>query len=79
MASALNSKLGGFGFGGFGKKKKTDDQAPANANQNAAPAQPAVAILMETQITVSSFSSDPVDGSHFDVPAGYKQLQPPTR
>jgi hypothetical protein len=79
MASALNSKLGGFGFGGFGKKKKTDDQAPANANQNAAQAQPAVAILMETQITVSSFSSDPVDGSHFDVPAGYKQLQPPTR
>jgi hypothetical protein len=79
VASALNSSLGKFGFGGFGKKKKTDDQPQANANQNAAPAPPAVAILMETQTTVSNFSSDPVDGSHFDVPAGYKQVQPPTR
>jgi hypothetical protein len=78
IASALNSKLGGFGFGGFGKKKKTDDQPQANASQNAQ-APPAVAILMETQITVSNFSSDPVDGAHFDVPAGFKQVQPPTR
>ena len=75
MASALNSKLSGFGFGGFGKKKKTDDQPAPDANQ--AGAQPSVAVLMETQITVSNFSSDPVDGSHFDVPAGYKQVQPP--
>ena len=31
---------------------------------------------METQITISNFSSAPVDPSHFDVPAGYKQVQP---
>ena len=73
-ASMITSKLGGFG--GFGKKKKdaSADQAP---QQNAPPAQqPTSAVLMETQISTSSFSSDPVDVSHFAVPAGYKQLQP---
>jgi hypothetical protein len=75
VASALTSKLGGFGFG---KKKKdapsADDQS---ANQNGQPpAQPAAAILMETQISTSSFSSNPVDSARFEVPAGFKQLQP---
>jgi len=73
MASALTSKLGGFGFG---KKKKDDQPAPdASANQNSAQAQATAAVLMETQITTSNFSSDPVDAAHFDVPAGYKQVQ----
>jgi len=73
MTSALTSKLGGFGFG----KKKKDDQPAAdpNASQNAAQAQATAAVLMETQITTSNFSSDPVDASHFDVPAGYKLVQ----
>ena len=62
-----------FGFGGFGKKKQ---DPPPDQNQNAAQAQPTSAILMETQITTSNFSSAPVDPSHFDVPAGYKQVQP---
>jgi hypothetical protein len=72
MASALTSKLGGFGFG----KKKKDDQPAADpaATQNAQ-AQATTMILMETQISVSSFSPDPVDGSHFEVPAGYKLVQ----
>ena len=34
---------------------------------------------METQITTSNFSTAPVDPSHFDVPAGYKQIQPQMR
>ncbi len=76
VASALTSKLGGFGFG---KKKKEEQPAPdANANQNGQ-GTPTSAVLMETQITVSSFSSDPVDASHFEVPAGYKQVQMPSR
>ena len=72
VASALTSKLGGFGFG----KKKKDDQPAADpsASQNAQ-AQATTAVLMETQITVSSFSSDPVDPSRFEVPAGYKLVQ----
>ncbi len=70
MTSALTSH---FGFGGFGKKKQ---DPPPDQNQNAAQAQPTSAILMETQITTSNFSSAPVDPSHFDVPAGYKLIQP---
>ena len=75
MASALTSRLGGFGFG---KKKKDDQQQPAaqNANQNGNTPPPTSAILMESQTTVSNFSSGPVDSSHFDVPAGFKQVQP---
>lgn len=67
MTSALTSR---FGLGGFGKKKQ--DPPPPDQNQNAANA-----ILMETEITTSKFSSAPVDPSHFDIPAGYKQVQPP--
>jgi hypothetical protein len=72
-ASIITSRLGGFG--GFGKKKKdtSADQAPKNDAQ-AAP-QPTSAVLMETQVSTSNFSSNPVDESHFAVPSGYKQLQ----
>ncbi len=76
MASALTSKLGGFG--GFGRKKKDDQAQPApaqNNNQNGNTPPPTSAILMESQTTVSNFSSGPVDSSHFDVPAGFKQVQ----
>ncbi len=74
MSSALSSRLGGFGFG-----KKKNPPPDQNTDQNAAQAQPTSAILMETQITTSNFSSAPVDPSHFDVPAGYKLVQPPTQ
>lgn len=74
--SAMTSMIPGhFGFG----KKKNDPPPDQNSNQGAsgAQAQPTSAILMETQITTSNFSSAPVDPSHFEVPAGYTQLQPP--
>jgi hypothetical protein len=78
--SVLSSALPFGGLGGFGRRKKTDDQAAnqdqgtstAGKNQSAVPS-----ILMETQITSSSFSSAPVDASHFDVPAGFKQINAP--
>ena len=73
MSSMISSKLGGFG--GFGKKKK--DAPPPDENAAQAGAQPTSAILMEMQTTTSNFSSGPVDPSHFDVPAGYKQVTPP--
>jgi hypothetical protein len=72
MASALSSRLGGFGFG---KKKQ---EPPPDQDQNAGQNPPPNPILMETQITTSNFSSAPVDPSHFDIPAGYKLVQPPT-
>ncbi len=58
---------------GFGKKKNADQDN--SQNNNSAQAQQTSAILMETQITTSNFSSAPVDPSHFEVPAGYKQVQ----
>ena len=71
LGSALSSRLGGFGFG----KKKQDPPPDQNNGQNGTQPPPTSAILMETQITTSNFSSAPVDPSHFDVPAGYKQVQ----
>lgn len=74
-ASMLTSHLP---FGGFGRKKQQAEQPPAdqNANQKGTAAQPTSAILMESQTTVSNFSSAPVEDSHFEVPAGFKQVQP---
>jgi hypothetical protein len=71
MGSMISSRLGGFG--GFGKKKQTAPPPDQDAAQ--AGAQATSAILMETQTTTSNFSSGPVDPSHFEVPAGYKQVQ----
>ena len=75
MTSALTSHIPGFG--GFGKKKQ--QAPPPDQDQNAAQAQAANSILMETQITTSNFSSAPVDPSHFNIPAGYRQVQPPAQ
>lgn len=74
VSSMISSRLGGFGFG----KKKNNPPPDQAANQNAAAAQqPTSAILMETQVTTSNFSSAPVDPSHFDIPSGYRLVQPP--
>ncbi len=72
LGSMVSSRLGGFGFG-----KKKNPPPDQNSDQNGAQAQPTSAILMETQITTSNFSSAPVDPSHFEVPAGYKLVEPP--
>jgi hypothetical protein len=73
-ASALTSH---FGLGGFGHKSSKNDPPPSNqnSNQNSTTPPPTAAILMESQTTTSKFSSDPVDATHFDVPAGYKQIE----
>jgi hypothetical protein len=73
MGSMISSRLGGFG--GFGKKKQNTPPPDQNADQ--AGAQPTSAILMEMQTTTSNFSSAPVDSTHFEVPAGYKQVTAP--
>lgn len=79
VASSITGKLGGLGgFSGFGRKKKKEEPAPqstdtaqktgAQTNQNAA-------VLIESNIELSSFSSAPIEASKFDVPAGYKQVE----
>jgi len=71
-ASALTSHFGLGGFGGFGHKKKS---ASPPVEQDSNTSGPTIAILMESQTTSSNFSSAPIDASHFEVPADYKQIQ----
>jgi hypothetical protein len=70
-ASAISSRLGIGGLGGFGHKKQPD---PPPAAATAPPTGPVV--LMEQKTTISGFSSAPVDPSRFEVPAGFKLVQP---
>jgi hypothetical protein len=83
--SVIASKLGGLGgFGGFGHKKKAADPTPAqpadpppDASKTESAADPASSVLIESSTTLSDFSSAPVDGTHFQVPAGYQQVAAP--
>jgi hypothetical protein len=72
-ASAITSSLGLGGFGGFGKKKKAADPPPDTDKANGAPTW---ALLVESNTQMAGFSQASVDPSKFDVPAGYKQLEP---
>jgi hypothetical protein len=77
-------------LGGFGKKKKKPEDQPATTQPTAtdgtqqasasgsAPTASAgtSGALMEMTIEVTSFSNSALDGSLFDVPAGYAQVQP---
>ena len=79
--SAVASALGGFSMGGFGHKKKPANTAPAqpaDSGNKSAPADPSSSVLIESSTTLSDFSSAPVDGSRFQVPAGYQQVTAPS-
>jgi hypothetical protein len=73
-SSAIASKLGGFGLGGFGKKKKADPP-PTDSDSSATAAQPTATsnVLIETNTQMANFSRT-VDGSSFAIPAGFKQV-----
>ncbi len=66
------------GLGGFGRKKPKEqpkEQTQEQPQQQQAKAAPGAGMLMETTTEMGSFSSAPVDGSKFDVPSGFKQVQ----
>jgi hypothetical protein len=70
-SSAINSKLGSFGLGGFGKKKADPpppDPAPAAAQSQTS------SVLMETNTQMGNFSRTVSDVS-FAIPAGFKLVQ----
>jgi hypothetical protein len=69
-SSAISSKLGGFGLGGFGKKKAD----PPPADQALAAAQPTSSVLMETNTQMGGFSRT-VNEANFAIPAGFKLVQ----
>lgn len=66
--SGVASSLGNLGFGGFHKKKPAAQPAPATT----APASSAV--LMESTVEMTNFSSASVDPTLFNVPAGYTKV-----
>ena len=71
-SSAISSKLGGFGLGGFGKKKA--DPPPPDPAPATAATQPTSSVLMETNTQMGNFSRTVNDGS-FAIPAGFKLVQ----
>lgn len=71
------SSLAALGrLGGFGRHKKDDSDSASS--QSGAPADSG-GTLMEMTTTLTSFTSAPADLSKFDVPAGYKQVEPALR
>jgi uncharacterized protein YfcZ (UPF0381/DUF406 family) len=79
IAGALAGRLGGFG--GFGRRKKNNDepQEQPAPQQSSNGSQTAPGSLMEMTMTLTSFSSGPADTSKFEIPAGYKQVEPDLR
>jgi hypothetical protein len=83
-AGAALGRLGGRlgGLGGFGRKKKPEpEQAPPPQQQPASQQQAqasgpsgAPGSLLEMTSELAGFSNAPVDGSKFDVPAGFKKV-----
>jgi hypothetical protein len=74
-SAAIASKLGGFGFGGFGHKKQ--QQAPPPEDDSTTAQQtPTATVLMESTTALTEFSSAPIDASKFAVPAGFTEMQP---
>lgn len=75
----IGGALGRLGrLGGLGKKKQDDSstsQPAADSGQGQTPGGPPT--MMETTTELSGFSSDAVDASKFDVPAGFKQVESP--
>lgn len=80
-SSAIASKLGGLGIGGFsgfGHKKQPPPPPPPDNDSTTAQQTPTATVLMESTTEIASFSSAPIDPAKFDVPAGFTQVQPPT-
>jgi hypothetical protein len=69
---AIAKGLGGM-FGGLGKKKKQDQDQPSQTATGAPPSQPGS--MMDMTVEVLSFSNASLEGSLFDIPAGYTQVQ----
>ncbi len=76
--NAIESRLGRIGalggLGGFGRRKKQEEPPPQQTQ--ASSQQRASAILIEATTESSGFSSASVDPSKFEIPAGFKQVQP---
>ena len=72
IGGVLAGRLGGFGR----KKKSSDEQQQSGDAQGQGQPADASGSLMEMTMEISGFSSAPLDASKFEVPAGFKQVEP---
>ncbi len=74
---ALAGALGGrFGLGRKKNQSDSGSQDASSGNSAPPPSGDASASLMEMTMETTNLSSAPVDGSKFEVPAGFKQVEP---
>jgi hypothetical protein len=81
LGSAVGSTLGRFG--GLGRSKPKADPQPTPTQQAPASTAPAAggapasdpSALLEMTTELTNFSAGPVDGSKFEVPSGFKQVE----
>jgi hypothetical protein len=79
-SSAIASKLGGLGiggFGGFGHKKQQAPPPPADDDSTTTQQTPTATVLMESTTELTEFSSAPIDSGKFAIPAGFTEVQSP--
>lgn len=70
--SASAAIMNSLPFGGFGRKKKQPDPAPAASDS----AQPTSIVLIEINTQMTNFSKASVDPAQFLPPAGYQRVEP---
>ncbi len=75
-SAAIASKLGAFGFSGFGHKKKQDPPPEDSADTQSAQPPPTATVLMESTTELTAFSSAPIGSERFTVPTGFQEVQP---
>ncbi|HLJ51501.1 MAG TPA: hypothetical protein VKU01_36095 [Bryobacteraceae bacterium] len=78
-ASGRLGRFGGLagGLGGLGRHKK--DESSSQQNSTNQPAGGDSGLLLEMTTESSAFSTADVDASKFEVPAGFKQVEPETQ
>ncbi len=76
-SGGLRGALGGGGFGSLMRHRSSQNSSSGDTSnvQNGGGGQPGY--LLETSTRRSNFSSNPVDTTSFEVPAGYKEVQSP--
>ncbi|MFN7922423.1 MAG: hypothetical protein U0Q16_20130 [Bryobacteraceae bacterium] len=80
--AAVGAALGRLGgLGGLGRRKSKKDEPAAQPEQQPAQQQAAAqpGVMLEFTTEMTSFSSEAVDPSVFQVPAGYKQVDHPMK
>jgi hypothetical protein len=81
VGSVLGGRFGGFG--GLGRRKQQDQtqtdqqsgQTQSKTQTQGATSSSEPGVLMEVTTETGNFSSAPVDGSKFEIPAGFKQVE----